>query len=321
MKMLNLLAGATAGVMLACGTSAQIVGIGTNPEGSLTYTVGAAVGKVISTHGGVSPRLQPFGGNSQWLPLINRGELEFGLMGAVEAHDAWEGAELYKGKSQKNVLVAAVLGPLPFAFFVRDSSPARTVYETKGMRLPTEFPNAQATVPVIAGYLATHGLTMADYKHVPVSNLGRAASEFEAGKVDIGVAPIGSGVLSQINVAVGGLRYLSIDTSPAAHARMKAALPVVYPLVFQPAPHLVGIKEPVTSMAYDMTFSVGRHVPEEIVYKSVKAIYENQPALGDTLGRFKNFKPDEEMAKQLPIPYHPGAIKFYTEKGVWPPKG
>jgi TRAP transporter TAXI family solute receptor len=321
MNIAKLLGGLAASVMLAGGASAQVVGIGTNPEGSLTYTVGATVGRVMATEGGLSPRIQPFGGNSQWVPLINRGELEFGLMGAVEAHDAWEGAELYKARPQTNVLVAAVLGPLPFAFFVRDSSPARTVYDSKGMRLPTEFPNAQATVPVIVGYLATHGLTLADYKHVPVSNLGRAASEFEAGKVDIGVAPIGSGVLSQINVAVGGLRYLSIDTSPAAQARMKAALPVVYPLVFPPAPHLVGIKEPITSMAYDMTFSVGRHVPEETVYKAVKAVYENQPALGEALGRFKNFKPEEEMAKQLPIPYHPGAMKFYTEKGVWPPKG
>lgn len=61
------------------------------------------------------------------------------------------------------------------------------------------------------------------------------------------------------------------------------------------------------------------HVPDDVVYRAVKAIYGNKPELVATAAPMKSFDPSA-MAEASAVPYHPGAEKFYKEIGLWPPK-
>jgi len=58
-------------------------------------------------------------------------------------------------------------------------------------------------------------------------------------------------------------------------------------------------------------------VDDETVYKVVKAIAENGQKLAASAGEFKALDPKLMGQSALPVPYHPGAIKYYTEQGTW----
>ncbi|HET9349697.1 MAG TPA: TAXI family TRAP transporter solute-binding subunit, partial [Burkholderiales bacterium] len=68
-------------------------------------------------------------------------------------------------------------------------------------------------------------------------------------------------------------------------------------------------------MAYDYVLTVGAHVKDDVVYNIAKAVYSGKPKLVESLGAFRGFDPDN-MGKKMPAPFHPGAMKFYQEKGI-----
>ena len=57
----------------------------------------------------------------------------------------------------------------------------------------------------------------------------------------------------------------------------------------------------------------------DVVYKTTKTLYNNKKALAQAFGVFNRMKPKSMPAKHS-NPYHPGAVKFYKEIGLWPPK-
>ena len=63
----------------------------------------------------------------------------------------------------------------------------------------------------------------------------------------------------------------------------------------------------------------GAHVADDIVYQVVKTVYENKAALAKAFGVFNRLVPDKMPAAHS-VPYHPGAIRWYQEKGLWPPQ-
>jgi len=64
--------------------------IGTNPAGTAFYAVAAGLAKVISTTGSMQSTVQPYSGSSTFLPLLDSGELDFGIINAVEKSPYWK---------------------------------------------------------------------------------------------------------------------------------------------------------------------------------------------------------------------------------------
>jgi TRAP transporter TAXI family solute receptor len=61
----------------------------------------------------------------------------------------------------------------------------------------------------------------------------------------------------------------------------------------------------------------GSHVPDEVVYKYVKAVAENEKRVQDIGGSLKTSFTAQKMAvNPANLPYHPGALRYYKEKGL-----
>src|SRR3954468_15991855 len=61
----------------------------------------------------------------------------------------------------------------------------------------------------------------------------------------------------------------------------------------------------------------GSHVPDEVVYKYVKAIAENESRVQAIGGSLKTaFTAANMSANPAKLPYHPGALRYYKEKGL-----
>ncbi|OFZ85919.1 MAG: hypothetical protein A2V78_02015 [Betaproteobacteria bacterium RBG_16_64_18] len=61
---------------------------------------------------------------------------------------------------------------------------------------------------------------------------------------------------------------------------------------------------------------VGAHTPDEVVYKYVKAVAENQDRVQKIGGSLKTFTTAAMIKNPAKLPFHPGALRYYKEKGL-----
>ncbi|HLB14319.1 MAG TPA: TAXI family TRAP transporter solute-binding subunit [Burkholderiales bacterium] len=301
--------------LAATAAQAQVLGFGTAPQGSIGYNMGSAIAKVMAETANLQSRVQPYSGSSAILPLVNSGELDLTVCNVLEAQEAANGEGPYKGRKQPQLRVVAVIFPLVSSIFVRKDSPIQTIADLKGKRIPYGF-TAQVTLErIVSAILATGGLTSSDIVPVMVPNVIRGADDFAEGKVDGGFFALGAAKVAEVNKTTGGIRYLPVSDEPQAVAAMQRIMPYAYVKLVNPSPAFVGLNGPTKLMAYDYLVVAGAHVKDDVVYRIAKAMYENKPKLVESLRAFAGFNPDE-MHKRMPAQFHPGAVKYYQEKGI-----
>jgi TRAP transporter TAXI family solute receptor len=299
--------------------AADNYGIGTSPQGTVTYSIGAAIAKIAAEKAGLTLRVQPYSGTTQAVPLVDSGELDFGLANVLEASSAYAGTSLFQGKANPKLRAVAMLYPLQIGFFVKKDSPIRSVADLKGHALPIGY-SGQAIIKILSdGILASAGLGDDDIKGTPVPNIVRGTDDFIEGKVDAFFFALGAGKVAQANASVGGIRILPAMKGPDALATLRKFVPPAYITEVEPSKQHVGVAGRTEVVSIDYMLFAGAHVSDDTVYKLVKALHDNKPALAASYASLANFAP-ERMAKALPFAYHPGAIRFYTEAGMWPPK-
>ena len=139
-------------------------------------------------------------------------------------------------------------------------------------------------------------------------------SSFGEGSTDVTIVVVGAAQSREFDASFG-IRYLSFENTPEALERMREWLPQTY-LQEMPAGSVPGIDAPTYVNVFDYTLFAGKDVSEDMVYKAVKALWEKE---ADLLagGPFWNGFAKENMGKDVGLTYHPGAIKFYKEMGVW----
>jgi TRAP transporter TAXI family solute receptor len=314
------------GAVILCVTTtvaqAQVVGVATNPQGSLYYSVGTAIAEVMQTKAKLTARVQPMSGSAAYAPLINSGQVEFGLMNALDVGHAFSGIENFKGRKNPDLRLVGVMFSLPIDIAVPKDSPIKTIKDLKGVRMPSQF-TAQSTIRAVQdAVLATGGLSTADMRPFPVSNYVKGMRALGDGKVDAALFGLGTAASQEVNVALashGGLRYISLENTPQTVAAMRKVFPNAYLTTVKPAPALVGILGPTTVMAYSAFLVTSSHVSNDVVYKATKALFENKAALAAASATMKRFDP-AVMSEANKVPYHPGAEKFFKEAKMWPPK-
>lgn len=302
-------------IFAAQGVHAQTVSIGTNPQGSLAYATGAGVAKVAIEAGGVNMRVVPQGGPVVTLPLANNGELDFTISNIAASSFAYLGQGTFEGRKQGNIRLVAVLFPLYSAFYVRNDSDIKTLGDLKGKRVPTKFTKQKIVGFNAQSVLATVGLSFKDVSGVPVPNGVRGVRDFMEGKNDAAFFSVTSGITRQAHAAVGGIRVLSMDNTPEALAALRGVVPAGSIATLQPAKLYPGVMGPTHVYAASFVVNASTQTPDDVVYKVVQALHANKQKLIGSHGMFKQFDPGK-MHVDLGVPYHPGAARFYKEKGL-----
>jgi hypothetical protein len=85
----------------------------------------------------------------------------------------------------------------------------------------------------------------------------------------------------------------------------------------KPSPSNVGILEEQYLWAYDIYLIAGSRVSEEAVYQITKALWENYKEFEKVHYLLKDWNQNTFVTDDPAIPYHPGAVRFYKEKGLW----
>jgi TRAP-type uncharacterized transport system substrate-binding protein len=125
--------------------------------------------------------------------------------------------------------------------------------------------------------------------------------------------------MSEVNVKVGGIRFLETPDAAEALARLRTVLPRASIATLNPAPEFAGIVAPTKLINEDYLIVAGTQMSDDDAYKIAKILYESQDKLSSiakTFGRYNK----AELAADRGVPFHPGAAKYYREKGIWPGK-
>jgi TRAP transporter TAXI family solute receptor len=299
--------------------AAQVIGIVTTPAGSFTNSVGAAVAKVVVDH--ASMRATVTAQQSHGHEAVNDGSAELSLATLSDVQQYVTGTVDWEGKGpKKNIRLIARMVPIATAGYVQKDSPIKTLADLKGKRISLGYAAQKAVLRVVQAQLATVGLSEKDVQGVLTQNIVQAADDFSAGKTDAFWFALGSGKVKQVAASVGGLRALAIPTTPDAVARMNKFVPGSYPQVVQPSRNLDGISDAIPVMVYDVVLFTRADMPPDVIYKITKAVYENKKDMAAVFPALNQFEPQNMARSYQHLEYHPGAIKFFQEQGMWPPK-
>ncbi|HVL56989.1 MAG TPA: TAXI family TRAP transporter solute-binding subunit [Burkholderiaceae bacterium] len=303
-------AAAAALAFAAQTAAAQVIGLGTAQQGA-TVHYGTAIAKVVSERSGLQMRPQGLPSTGQYAPRVDAGELEFGLSNVIEATFSHQGKDMFEGRPTPNLRMAINLFPLPIVFLVPEKSQFNAPDRLGGARAPVGWNAQKLGDNIFRGFFANLDKSYDSVRGVPVSAMPRMWDLFGQGNLDLIFGILNGTTTRELGVKVGGARYLSVDDSPAAVQRMQKYLPGSYVT----AEKNLDNGEIVKTIAFDFVLFTSTKVSDDIVYKVVKSVYEAQ----DELRSYnKEFRPT--FVKAGPIDYHPGAIKFYKEVGLWPPK-
>ena len=304
----------------ASAAQAQSVGMATSQPGSFYHSQATVLSAVLTEKAGVQARVQPYSSPNVHLPAVNAGQIEIGLANSFEAGLALTGADYFKGRANPNLRMISITSQLRTGLFVQKDSPIKTIADLKGKRMPWRFPAQNIIMPLLSIQLESVGLGEKDIVPVPVPTVVRGADDFMAGRTDVFIFALGSGKVTEVDAAVKGLRALPLEDTPATRAAIKKHFPQSYIETVNPRPGLAGVLTPTAVQTYDGVMVTFANAPEELIYRITKAMWENAATIAKgspTLSGFAQGK----MAKNVdPVQYHPGAIKFYQEKGLWPPK-
>ena len=307
-----------AGIFIANLCAAQqIVSFASLPQGTANFFQASALAKVLQQKTGIRARVNPLRGTALGIAAVNANEAEF-MMGAMpDMADMYHGRGDHKGKDYKNLRLVFNNRPLTIGMLVRKDSGIKSFSDLKGKRLPTGWKAFPTQNQYQLAMLKTVGLTVDDIVGVPVPDLIRAANDFMEGKNDATAIATVAPKVVEMNNAVGGIRFLSLPEGPDSLKALQSVHQDFFYVTVQPSKRTVGIEEPTRILAVDITVVSGTHVTDDVVYALTKTAYENKKDLVKSHGSFMSFFPKNMVKRSFTIPYHPGAIKFYKEVGLW----
>ena len=308
-----------AGFMLAAvpvtAAEQRSANLATHAVGSLYNAIGTGIATVVSRHTPMIVRVQPFAGPPAWLPSMDTGETDMGVLTSADAVTSYRGIILYK-KPYKNTRLLIVGGSLQLSFYVPKDSPIETVADLKGKRIPTDYPGTPIVRLSSTAALATAGLTYNDIVKVPVSDLQAGAQAFVEGRTDAGWHSVGSPAVEEANARRGGVKFISVISTPEGEKRMAEVYPGSYPSLLK-AGSATGIVKDTAVLTNDIYLVASKELSDEASYEIIKALWEHNQELGAAYPALKAWRRERMVSKNAFIPYHPGAIKFFKEKQVW----
>lgn len=289
----------------------QFINILTGGTSGVYYPLGVAIGK---TYGdkipGVRAQVQATKASVENLNLIEqgRGELAFTLGDSLKA--AVEGDEEagFKKKLTKLRTIAAIY-PNYIQIVATADSGIKTLADLKGRTLSVGAPKSGTELNSRA-ILKAAGMSYKDLKQVQYLPFAESVDLMKNRQLDATLQSAGLGVAS--------LKDLSSSTEINVVAVPKATVEKIGPpfvSVIIPANTYTGQKSDVETAAVVNYLVTNSDVSDDVAYQMTKQIFENLPELANAHAAGKGIKL-ETAATGSPAPLHPGAIRYYKEKGI-----
>jgi hypothetical protein len=300
----------------ASAAQQQFITIGTGGVTGVYYAVGGAICRLMNQDRkttGIRCSTESTGGSVFNINAIKTGELDFGMAQSDVQYNAVEGEGQFKdGGPMKDLRAVFSVHPEPFTVLARPDAGVTKFEDFKGKRFNVGNPGS-GTRASMEELLKQMGWTMADFSLASELKADEQGPALCDNKIDGFFYGVGhpSAAIQDPTTACGA--KLIPLTGPAVDALVKAHPYYSYATI--PGGMYANNPNPTQTYGVRATLVTSANTPDAVVYELVKAVFEHFDDFKKLHPAFANLDPKEMVSAGLSAPIHPGALKYYKEKG------
>lgn len=289
----------------------RFLSIGTASSGGAYYPIGIGIANVITSSLGVQTTAQVTGGSIENNILIQEGAVDLGITMTNLLFEAYHGQGDYKKACPDLNLLLNNLSTGIFHVVTLESTGIKSMADLKGKRV-VMGPAGGGALNVAQAVWGEYGFTVDDIKATYISYSDGIAA-LKDGNVDAVVVQSAppAAAIQELTATTKGVKLIPIE--PEMILKITEKYPYLSSLRL--SKDVYGLNEDIEVVYAGTCIAINKNLPEAFVYDITKAIFENIEKIQQSHPSAKGLKL-ETAAKGAPIPIHPGALKYYKEKGV-----
>lgn len=313
----SMFAAAAAAILVAAPGAAQekrSFSITTGGTGGVYYPLGGGLANLLSKYvPGWSASAEVTGGSVDNLKLLGAGKSEIAFSMVDAGLDAMKGQDKFKG-NPVNVRTLAVLYPNRMHVVSTEATGIKSFADLKGKRVSTGSPGSATEV---MAFRVIEAMGLDKDKDIKRERLGVAESvnALKDGKIQafFWVGGLPTAAVTDLG-ATPGVKIKMIDHS-AAVAKMNAKYGPLYAEAAIPAKTYPGQEaENKIAVVWNVLVTTDK-LPDDVAHKIVQVIFEKRAEWGQVHKEALTLDMKNQLASNTPMPFHPGAVKYFAEKG------
>jgi TRAP transporter TAXI family solute receptor len=299
------------------GAAAQqrTIAIGTGGTGGVYYPIGGGLANLLSKNmPNTQATAEVTGGSVDNLKLIGSGQSEIGFSMADAALDAFSGVDKFKG-NKVGLQTLMVLYPNVMHVVTIEGTGVNTIADLKGKRVSTGSPGS-ATEVMAFRVIEAGGLDKD--KDMKRERLGVAESvnAIKDHKIDafFWVGGLPTAAVTDLG-ATPGVKIKLIDHSDVVK-KMNEKYNNLYAATDIKAGTYPNQDKPNKASAVWNILVTGDKMSDQDAYNIVKLIVDKKADLVAVHKEAASFSVENQIKDNSPVPWHPGAVKFFKERGA-----
>ena len=307
---------AAAAVMAPAAYAEEFITIGTGGVTGVYYPTGGAICRLVNKghkEHGIRCSVESTGGSVYNINTIREGELEFGVAQSDWQYHAYNGTSKFEDVGKFEGLRAVFsIHPEPFTVVARADAGITNFDDLKGKRVNIGNPGsgARGTMEVL---MEAKGLTTDDFTLASELKPAEQSAALCDNQIDAMVFTVGhpSGTIQEATTACDSV-LVTVDGEAVDKLISENSF---YRTAVVPGGMYRGNDQDVSTFGVGATFVTSDTVSEDAVYAVVSAVFDNFEDFKKLHPAFAHLKPEEMATAGLSAPLHPGAAKYYKEKG------
>jgi uncharacterized protein len=300
---------------LPAASQQPTVAIGTGFPSGVYHPLGNGIATIISKYvPGYTAKVEATGGSVDNLKLIGTRRVDVGFSMADASWDAYTGADKFKS-GKLGVRALMVLYPNSLHIVALERPDITKVSDLKGKQLATGAPGSATEIMALRA-LEAYGIDKDKDITRERLSLEDSIAALKSRKVD---AVFWSGGVPTAAIAdlaaTSGLRIRLIDHDEATDPMVKKYGPL-YARHSIPASAYPGLARGSRVVSVWNILVVSDSMKDEVAYSIVKSIMDHRGEMVKAHSAAESISLDHQRNEVSPIPFHPGAIRYFAERGV-----
>jgi TRAP transporter TAXI family solute receptor len=300
---------------LALTAQAQNLSIATGGTGGVYYPLGGGMAAVLSKYvPGVQATAEVTGGSVANLQLIGTGKPYLGMTMADATLDAYKGEDKFKGKPVP-VRTLMIMYPNRMHVVSIEGTGVTKMADLKGKRVSTGS-GGSATEVMAFRVIEAAGLDKDKDMRRERLGVAESVSALKDRKIDafFWVGGLPTAAVTDL-ASTPGVKIKMIDHGDLV-PKMNQKYGNLYVQDVIPKDMYRGMDADNKQATVMNLLVTNQNMDDKTAYNIVKAVFDHKQELVNVHKEAENFKLENQKVEASPIPWHPGAVKYFAEKGI-----